>query len=40
MGLPIDELRRREVAARGEADRLHCRVEELAEELARACGRS
>ena len=36
MGSLIDELRRREVAVRAEADRLRCRVEELAEELARA----
>jgi hypothetical protein len=36
VGSLIDELTRREVAARAEADRLRCRVEELAEELPRA----
>jgi hypothetical protein len=36
MGLLIEELRRREAAARAEADRLRSRVKELAEELARA----
>jgi hypothetical protein len=36
MGSLIDELRRREAAARAEADRLRARIEELAENLARA----
>jgi hypothetical protein len=36
MGSLIEELRRREAAARAEADRLRNRIEELAEELARA----
>jgi hypothetical protein len=36
MGSLIEELRRRETAARDEADRLRARVEELTEELARA----
>ena len=36
MGLLIGELRRREAAARAEADRLRSRMEELAQELARA----
>jgi septal ring factor EnvC (AmiA/AmiB activator) len=36
MGSLIEELRRREAAARAEADRLRARIEELAEELARA----
>jgi hypothetical protein len=36
MGSLIEELRRREVASRAEADRLRSRIEELAEELARA----
>jgi len=36
MGSLIEELRRREAAARTEADRLRSRIEELAEELARA----
>jgi hypothetical protein len=36
MGSLIEELRRRETAARAEADRLRARVEELTEELARA----
>jgi hypothetical protein len=36
MGSLIDELRRREVAARAEADRLRARMQELAEELDRA----
>jgi hypothetical protein len=36
MGSLIEELRRREAAAREEADRLRSRIEELAEELARA----
>ena len=36
MGSLIEELRRREAAARAEADRLRSRIEELAEELARA----
>ena len=36
MGSLIEELRRREAAARGEADRLRSRIEELAEELALA----
>jgi hypothetical protein len=36
MGALIEELRRRETAARAEADRLRARVEELTEELARA----
>ena len=36
MGSLIEELRRREAAARAEADRLRSRVEELAEDLARA----
>jgi hypothetical protein len=36
MGSLIEELRRREAAARAEADRLRCRIEELAEDLARA----
>jgi len=36
MGSLIEELRRREEAARAEADRLRARIEELTEELARA----
>jgi hypothetical protein len=36
MGSLIEELGRREAAARAEADRLRARIEELAEELARA----
>jgi hypothetical protein len=36
MGSLVEELRRREVAARAEADRLRSRIEELAEDLARA----
>jgi hypothetical protein len=36
MGSLIEELRRREAAARAEADRLRTRVEELSEDLARA----
>jgi hypothetical protein len=36
MGSLIEELRRREAAARAEAGRLRARIEELAEELARA----
>jgi hypothetical protein len=36
MGSLIEELRRREAAARDEADRVRSRIEELAEELARA----
>lgn len=36
MGSLIEELRRREAAARTEADRLRSRIGELAEELARA----
>jgi hypothetical protein len=36
MGSLIEELRRREAAARAEADRLRSRIEELAGELARA----
>jgi hypothetical protein len=36
MGSLVEELRRREAAARAEADRLRCRIEELAEDLARA----
>jgi hypothetical protein len=36
MGSLIEELRRREAAARAEADRLRTRIEELAEGLARA----
>jgi len=36
MGSLIEELRRREAAARAEADRLRARIGELAEELARA----
>ena len=36
MGSLIEELKRREAAARAEADRLRSRIEELAEELARA----
>ena len=36
MGSLIEELRRREAAARAEADRLRARIEELSEELARA----
>ena len=36
MGSLIEELRRREAAARAEADRLRTRIEELAEDLARA----
>jgi septal ring factor EnvC (AmiA/AmiB activator) len=36
MGSLIEELRRREAAARAEADRLRTRIEELSEELARA----
>ena len=36
MGSLVEELRRREAAARAEADRLRSRIEGLAEELARA----
>jgi hypothetical protein len=36
MGSLIEELKRREAAARAEADRLRSRIEELAEDLARA----
>jgi hypothetical protein len=36
MGSLIEELKRREAAARAEADRLRARIEELTEELARA----
>jgi uncharacterized protein involved in exopolysaccharide biosynthesis len=36
MGSLIEELRRREAAARAEADRLRSRIEELAEDLAGA----
>src|SRR6185437_5156950 len=36
MGSLIEELRRREAAARAEADRLRVRIEELTEELASA----
>ncbi len=36
MGSLIEELERREAAARAEADRLRARIEELTEELARA----
>jgi hypothetical protein len=36
MGSLIEELRRREAAARAEADRLRSRIEELAEDLAQA----
>ena len=36
MGSLIEELRRREAAARAEADRLRARIQELAEELDRA----
>jgi hypothetical protein len=36
MGSLIEELRRRELAARAEADRLRARIEELSGELARA----
>jgi hypothetical protein len=36
MGSLIEELKRREVAARAEADRLRSRIEELAGDLARA----
>jgi hypothetical protein len=36
MGSLIEELMRREAAARAGADRLRCRIEELAEELGRA----
>jgi hypothetical protein len=36
MGSLVEELRRREAAARAEADRLRSRIEELAEELSRA----
>ena len=35
MGSLIEELRRREAAARAEADRLRTRIEELSEDLAR-----
>jgi hypothetical protein len=35
MGSLIEELRRREGAARAEADRLRTRIEELSEDLAR-----
>jgi hypothetical protein len=40
MGSLIEELRRREAAARAEADRLRTRIEELAEDLARAEGQA
>jgi FtsZ-binding cell division protein ZapB len=40
MGSLIEELKRREAAARAEADRLRARVEELSRELARAKSRS
>jgi hypothetical protein len=36
MGSLIEELRRREAAARAEADRLRSRTQELSEDLARA----
>ena len=36
MGSLIEELKRREVASRAEADRLRSRIEELQQELARA----
>lgn len=36
MGSLVEELQRREAAARAEADRLRCQIEELSEELARA----
>lgn len=36
MGSLIEELKRREAAARAEADRLRARIEELSEDLARA----
>ena len=36
MGSLIEELRRREAAARAEADRLRSRIQELSEDLARA----
>ncbi len=36
MGPLVDELRRREAAARAEADRLRARMQELADELVRA----
>jgi chromosome segregation ATPase len=36
MGSLIEELRRREAAARAEADRLRSRIEELSEDLSRA----
>ena len=36
MGSLIEELRRREAAARAEADRLRSRIRELSEDLARA----
>jgi hypothetical protein len=36
MGSLIEELRRRETAARAEADRLRARIQELSEDLARA----
>jgi hypothetical protein len=36
MGSLMEELARREAAARAEADRLRTRIEELTEELARA----
>jgi hypothetical protein len=38
MGSLIEELRRREASAQAEADRLRSRIEELAEDLARAEG--
>jgi hypothetical protein len=36
MGSLVEELERREAAARARAERLRCRIEELSEELARA----
>ena len=36
MGSLVDELRRREAAARAEAERLRSRIEELREDLERA----
>jgi hypothetical protein len=40
MGSLIEELRRREAAARAEADRLRSRIEELSEDLSREHARA
>jgi hypothetical protein len=40
MGSPIEELKRREAAARAEADRLRSRIWELEQDLAKGRGAS